>query len=249
MTPATEAPQTSHAPPIEPLPLILDGMPFLYEDEEEEEHDMGESTPHVAATGILFYGIRAYLTPASVYRAYANLNLYYRPDDLAAYVSSDVMIVAPFELPADDLSSYRIGTTGPAPILTVEVLSPRSAQQRDLTEKKDAYALMGVREYVIVDIMGIADHGPLLLKRLREDRSWEDVVDSDGGVTSQLGFRVVFDGDGQVRLADAQSGKRFARPDEAQAEADARRQAEERIRALEEELARLKSKGRKRKGQ
>ena len=221
MSPTTQAPAVRSAPPIEPLPLILDGMPFLYEDEEEVEHDMGDANQHTVAAGIVFYGITAHLTPASPYRAYANLNLYYRTDDRAAYVSSDVMIVAPFELPADDLTSYRIGETGPAPIMTVEILSPRTAQQRDLTDKRDAYALMGVREYLIVDVMGIADQGPLLLKRLREDRTWEDVVDPDGGVTSQLGFRIVLESDGQVRLVDAITGKRYARPNEAQAEADA----------------------------
>jgi hypothetical protein len=93
----------------------------------------------------------------------------------------------------------------------------------------------------------------LQLKRLRRDRTWKDEQDADGGVTSKLGFRFIIDADGRLRVTDSLTGGPYPRPDEAQAEALARRRAEERVRALEEELARLrgtgpkKGKGRRRK--
>lgn len=248
--------------PFPPLPVILDGIPQLREDEEEEEKDVGEANPHVVTVSLLLVCLRAHLGPSPAYRAFANMNLYYDPNDRSVYVSPDAMVVSPSVLPAEDLTSYRIGETGPAPVLTVEVLSQRSAQQQDLGEKLRVYALLGIPEYLVVDVMGIADHGPLVLKRLQADRTWRDERDPDGGVTSQLGFRVVLEPDGLLRVLETKTGRRYARPQEAQALADqlaseakarrkvekAARQAMERVRALEEELAHLKSKGRKRKG-
>ena len=49
---------------------------------------------------------------------------------------------------------------------------------------------------------------------------------------------MIFDSDGRLRVVDKTTGRKYARPDEAEA----------RIRALEEELARLKKPRRKRKG-
>ncbi|HEY7423021.1 MAG TPA: hypothetical protein VH682_02150, partial [Gemmataceae bacterium] len=84
----------------------------------------------------------------------------------------------------------------------------------------------------------------LLLLRRQRDGLWRDEQDADGGITSRLGFRIVIEDDGQLRIINAQTGKRYARPDEAQAIAD-------RNQTLEEELARLRgasSKEQKRKG-
>jgi Putative restriction endonuclease len=199
-----------------PRPIILEGIPLLYEDEEEGE--MGEATLHTLATGVLFYGLQWHLMPWPQYQVFQNLNLYYDTKDRAAYVSPDVMVAAPFGVPVGDLTSYRIGETGPAPILTAEVLSKRSAQQRDLGDKMEVYALLGIPEYIVVDVMGIKLPSPLLLKRLQDDRTWLDEQDSDGGVTSQLGFRIVMDADGQIRLAAPGSGTRYPRPEEAMQE-------------------------------
>lgn len=249
--------------PYPPLPIILDGIPLMYE-EDEEEIDMGEANLHLLAIEILHICLIAHLAARPAHRVFANLNLYYSAAVSTACVSPDVMAVTPFVLPADDLSSYRIGETGPGPLLVAEVLSPSSTAEEDLGRKLGIYAQLGIAEYLVVDVLGIADLGPLTLKRLQRNRTWIDERDPDGGITSQLGFRLIIETDGQLRMIDVATGKRYARPHEAQAEADARRQAEERarseaearrvaeerIRVLEAENARLKSKGkgRKRKG-
>ena len=77
---------------------------------------------------------------------------------------------------------------------------------------------------------------------------WKDEYpDDQGGVTSELGFRLVIDDDGQLAVVDIESGKRYLRPDEAEeaqkraeSEAEARHQAEERLKKLQEELDRLR---------
>src|SRR5262249_47040877 len=148
--------------------------------------------------------------------------------------------VAEPDEPERDFDSYRIGTDGPTPLVVAEVLSERTAQQGDLREKLRIYALLGIREYILIDVTGEFLPQRLLLKRLRRNRTWKDEQDPDGGVTSRLGFRLIIDADGRIRVLDAATGAPYARPDEAQAEARARRAAEERVRALEEELARLR---------
>jgi Uma2 family endonuclease len=220
------------------------GMPRLFGN---EDFEMGESTLHTITAGILLYGLGFHFAARTGYRVFGNLNLYYAADDPTEYVSPDVMVVQPSrELPVQ-LASYRIGAEGPAPVLVCEVLSFRTWQQGDLIRKPLLYSELGVEEYVLVDVTGEMLAQRLLLLRRQEDGRWQDEQDADGGITSRLGFRVVIE-DGQVRLIDTKTGKRYARPEEAQALAD-------RVRALEEELARLrgstpgakKGKGRRRK--
>jgi Uma2 family endonuclease len=220
------------------LPMSADDMPLLYED--EEEGDMGEANIHVLTEEIARNGLKAHQGRQRRFRVFSNMNLYYHPTDPTAYVSPDTMLVEPFRELGEDVSSYRIGVDGPAPKLTLEVLSERTAQQRDLDKKVVLYAQLRVQEYILVDVTGIYLPQRLLLKRLQPDGTWKDEQDPDGGITSQLGFRLIIDNDGQLRMRDAATGEPYARPDEAQAEANARRQAEERIRELEAELHRLR---------
>jgi Uma2 family endonuclease len=214
---------------------------------------------------ILLTGLRAHLCSQSRYRVFANLNLYYHPTVLRAYVSPDVMVTEPARPLPRDLGSYRIGAEGPAPILTAEVLSRRTYEQGDLIRKPIIYAQLGVPEYVLVDVTGEFLPQLLLLRRLQPNGTWQDQQrDADGGITSRLGVRVVLEPDGQIRVVETATGKRYPRPEEAPAlaekwaaEAQARRlaeererlaeegkrQAEERVRELEAELARLRSQG------
>jgi Uma2 family endonuclease len=220
----------------------LSDLPILYED--EEEGDMGESNRHVDSDDIIHVCLRAHLTDRPEYRVYANMNLYYRKGPphpktgSLPYVSPDGMIVRPFELDdVDDVPSYTVGVDGPAPDLTAEILSARSAQQRDLKEKMIVYAKLRVPEYLLVDASGKYLPQRLLLKRLLPDGTYQDTRDPDGGVTSTLGFRLIIDSDGRPRVLDAATGKRYIRPDEAQREADALNQE---IHALKAELKRVR---------
>jgi Uma2 family endonuclease len=237
----------------ESLPVIAVDMPVMYEDEGQEE--MGEAEIHVLTEEIVRNGIKDHLAGQAQYRVFSDLNVYYHPVDRWAYVSPDVMAVIPGQDLGGDVTSYRIGVDGPAPVLTVEVLSRRSFQQQDLTNKPDIYSRLRVSEYILVDVTGRMMPQRLLLKKLQSDATWLDVQDADGGVTSRLGFRLVIEPDGHVRVIDAGTGKRYPRPREAQAEARARQMAEEtaqaeakarqaaeeRVLALEAEVARLRA--------
>lgn len=237
------------------LPIIATDTPIMYEDEGQEE--MGESEPHTITQDILYHGVKAHLAIYPKYQRYhvfSNLNLLYSEIDRRAYVSPDMMVVAPLRKLRPNVRSYRVGTTGPAPVLTAEVLSERSYQQQDFYNKPKIYADLQVPEYILVDVTGEFMQERLLLKRHRGGRRWKDERDLDGGITSRLGFRLVIEHDDKLRVIDAQTGYRYVRPDEAQveaqarlAEAQARRQAEERVKELETELDRLQAMIRERK--
>jgi Uma2 family endonuclease len=221
---------------VEPPP-ITDDIPLLYED--EDEGDMGEAAYHTDSDDILFNGLKSHFAGRKKFRVFSNLNLYYTNRDPRAYVSPDAMVVTPTRPLGEYVTSYRIGVDGPAPILTAEVLSERTSQQRDLDEKMRVYALIGVAEYLLVDVTGQFLAERLLLKRLLADGSWEDHRNPDGGITSQLGFRVIIDVDGRVRVLNARTGRRYVRPDEAD---DIAIEAEQRIHELEKELERFRAK-------
>jgi Uma2 family endonuclease len=210
-------------------------MPIIYEDEGQDE--MGEANLHTLSTATLHFGIKAHMRPLPQYQVFANLNCYYSPRKRKAYFSSDVMVVEPYEPLPFELSSYRIGKHGPAPRVAIEILSERSAQQRDLTDKPVIYGQLAVAEYILVDVTGEYLPERLELMRYRQSGTWSTLRDRDGGVTSELGFRIVIDADGFVRVVDAATGRRYIRPDEAEAtkrlaetgrkkEAQARRRAE-----------------------
>jgi Uma2 family endonuclease len=112
--------------------------------------------------------------------------------------------------------SYKIGRDGPAPLVAAEVLSARTAQQRDKGEKVGIYAALGVNEYILIDPSGEFLPQRLQLNRRQPDGTWQEMMDTDGGITSQLGFRIVMDPDGEIRLLDAATGQSLLRPDEAQ---------------------------------
>jgi Uma2 family endonuclease len=240
-----------------PRSLLTDKLPILYED--DKEADMGESNIHVDNDEILHICLKTYLAARPEFRVFSNMNLYYQEVESQEvswlpYVSPDSMVVKPSRPLGQVVRSYQIGRDGPSPVLTAEILSERSYEQRDLDEKVTLYAKLGVGEYILVDVTGLLLPERLLLKRLQPDGTWKDEQDPDGGITSQLGFRLIIDNDGGLRMLDAATGKPYARPDEAEAEAkarrqaetrmqaeiEARRQAEERIRALEAELRRLR---------
>jgi Uma2 family endonuclease len=171
------ASRTTSLADLRPFPVIEDGLPLLYED--EEEGDMGDASWHKDAVDIALYGVKAHLRDRPELQVFANLNLYYSTRDSDAYVSPDLMVVEP-DAVDEDLPSYRIGENGPAPLVVAEVLSERTAQQGDLREKLRIYAGLGIREYLLIDLTGRFLPERLQLKRLRRDRTWKDEQDADG---------------------------------------------------------------------
>jgi Uma2 family endonuclease len=210
---------------IDDLPILAVDMPVLYEDEGQEE--MGDTRPHVKAVNNLYYALSEHFSRASGFDVLSDMNLYYHPVDKWAYVSPDVMVVMPTDPLPEELSSYRIGEHGPAPVVAVEVLSRRTFQQGDLTKKPEIYADLGVTEYLLVDVTRNFLPERLMMKLLGADKNWTTLRDQGRGIESwKFGFGVRLDPDGQVRIWNKSTGRPYPRPEEAAAEARARFEAE-----------------------
>ena len=213
-------------PDSPPMPILNIDMPVLFEDEGYEE--MGESLPHSTTEAIVRFGLMAHLRGRPDLVVLSDMNLHYHPLKREPYVSPDVMVVRPDRPLSEELASYRVGADGPMPILTVEVLSRRTYQQGDLHDKADVYRQNGVAEYILIDVTGRYLHERLQLRRLQPDGAWAIFQDADGGVTSDLGFRIRIAADRQARVSDARTGRAYPRPEEAADVADARDAAEAR---------------------
>lgn len=207
-----------------PLPPIFAGIPVIYEDDEHEDILMGENVGHYAAGGLLFYCLQSHLKRhhPDLFVS-CNLNCYYlakptsKKTGRKPYFSADAMIVRA-GLAGTKPTSYTIGKDGPPPYFVCEILSQLSGTIRDPIEKPEIYANLGVAEYLLIDELGRFLPQPLLLKKLRDDRTWEDSLDDDGGVTSQLGFRIIHDG--KLRVIDSATGKPYVRPGDAEDEVE-----------------------------
>jgi Uma2 family endonuclease len=193
----------------------------------------------------------------------ANLFLYYRKGDPSAVVAPDGFVVkgVPKLLPGGRRRrKYLLWEEGQAPCFVLETTS-ESTWDQDTGPKKEDYERLGVDEYFQFDPLGDYLNPRLQGFRLVRGRYRPMRPQPDGSLVSQT-TDVVFRPEGpQLRLTDAVTGTRLLRREEetkarrqaeakAATEARARRQAEEalfeaeeRVRALEEELARLRRSG------
>jgi Uma2 family endonuclease len=196
------------------FPAISVDLPVLYENEGQEH--VGETAAHTHAAHTAFAGLLAHFADKSEYRVFANLSLYYHPTNRAAYVSPDIMVVCPSRPLDADIASYRVGHDGPAPLLVVEVLGRRSAQQHDLTLKPIVYAQLGVKELLYVDTTGKILPERVQLRRLQlRDESWNEIPQGENGqIVSAFGFSVVVEPDQKVRLGNPQLKQVYPRLEE-----------------------------------
>ena len=175
----------------------------------------------------------------------ANLFLYYRRGDPRAVVAPDAFVVkgVPKLLAGNRRRrKYLLWEEGQAPCFVLETTS-ESTRGEDL-KKKDVYEKLGVDEYFQFDPLGDYLSPRLQGFRLVGGRYRPLRPRPDGSLLSQA-TGTVFRLDGsQLRLSDAVTGALLLRHEEeakARRRAEAERdQAEERVRALEEELARLR---------
>ena len=139
-----------------------------------------------------------------------------------------------------DRRSYRIDEWGPTPAFVLEVASESTAS-RDLGDKRDIYARMGVQEYWRMDLGGEYYGEPLVGERLvdGEYRRFEAHTEDNGDIWSRselLGVTFLYrveEGYGRFLLRDSESGEWLHTLEESEA---ARQAAEERVRLLRAEL-------------
>jgi Uma2 family endonuclease len=237
---------------------IDDEVAYYYDFHPTEEDLMGETPVHAALIHYLMSVLHR-LFQGQRCAIYENLNFYQTSKDDEYPLAPDIAILKGVDY-REDIRSWRVGKTGPAPHVVLEIASPET-WKRDLHEKPTLYAQMGVQEYFAYDPY----QPPLLrgtssklfgwslssnsIRALRPDangRLWSPLFDSflvpDGK------WLRLYDRDGFLRLTEAEAAEQ-ARWAEAQArkvaeqarqyEAEARKAADQKAEKLAEKLRSL----------
>jgi Uma2 family endonuclease len=177
-----------------------------------------------------------------------NLFLYYEKGNRKARVSPDV-IVAKGVVKQKSRSSYLLWNERP-PGLIVEVTSLKT-RHRDTGFKKSLYQRIGTEEYVLFDPLGEYLRPPLQGYRLLRGLYQPIPLEPDGSLLSRItGLRLKREGY-RLRMVDVITGEPILWREELRAraahadaraveEAAARETLENQIRALKEELDRLR---------
>jgi Uma2 family endonuclease len=193
----------------------------------------------------LIYPLKEYFRDQPDVYVSGNLLLYYEEGNPRASVAPDVFVV--FGISKGERRIYKLWEEEKAPDVVIELTSA-STRQKDLGDKRLLYEELGVGEYFIFDPLHEYLEPPLRGFRLEEGFYTPlkaNRLDSDEWeLHSQvLGLTLRSLGD-QLRLYDPQTGQMLRTLGEEAAahrrEAEARRQAEQRLAELEAELARLR---------
>jgi len=191
---------------------VLD--PTYVDDEEQDEPLAGQD--HRLTIDAIYHALNTRLSGPSCFVA-AELRVHRDPRNLRDYKEPDVCVALGV---ADGVRErYVIPDEGKAPDLVIEVLSPSSEENGDLTEKKRWYAKEGVREYLVADPSGkFAARHPRLQRFWLEGGSdvAAELADPAGVLRSRLipfGLRV---DDNWVRVVDLASGELLPTPKESE---------------------------------
>ena len=208
---------------------------------------MAETTLHREVMSDLIGGLeRRYADTPDVWVG-GNLFLYYRKGNSRAFVAPDVLMARGVTNWKRD--NYLLWEEQP-PCLIFEITS-YSTQREDLSKKKDIYEKIGVQEYILFDPYGEYLKPRLQGFRLHEGRYEPIPPNVDGTLDSRTTGLILRSEGERLRLVDRATGERLPWQEEVDAalvqaerraseEAAGRRAAEERVRILEAELARLR---------
>jgi Uma2 family endonuclease len=238
---------------------------YYYDMHPTEEDLMGETEDH---STLVYYlrGVLTLLFAGHRCSVYYNLNFYYTANRKEYPLAPDIAVIRGVKV--GRVRSCRIGKTGPAPHMVLEIAS-QETWDKDLDEKPSKYAMMGVEEYFAYD-----PNEPTLLRDGRRLFGWrldratrsmrELPLDPQGRLWSRHleSFLVpdgaclrLYDSTGQLRLtqaeaqalqaetekqrADVEAEARRTAMRRAEAEAEARRAEKQRADALAEKLRSL----------
>jgi hypothetical protein len=188
-----------------------------------------------------------------------NLNFYQTPFWKEHPLAPDIAVIKGVDF--EWVRSWRVGKTGPAPQVVLEVASDET-WHKDLAEKPSKYALMGVEEYFAYDPnqpsplrddrrlfgwrLDRASHSMRELPLDRDGRLWSRHLESF--LVPDSAYLHLYDRAGHRRLTRAEAEKRRAEVEKRRADAADRRveaekrradTADQRAKALAEKLRSL----------
>ncbi len=199
---------------------------------ESDGQPMAETDLHREEMYDLIHALkRRYRDVPDVYVT-GNLFFYYVQGDPRSVVAPDVFLVRGVEKRPRNI--YKLWDEGQVPSLVIELTSD-STRDEDLSKKKLCYERLGIEEYFLHDPYQDYLDPPLQGFRLVNNGRYRPIEpEADGSLRSvTTGLLLRMEGK-RLRLVDALSGERLLTDDEA------RQVAEDRVAALEAELARLR---------
>ena len=124
-----------------------DEVAYYYDSHPTQEDLMGETRVHSALVHYLME-VLTHLFRGQLCALYENFNFYQTANPGEHPLAPDIAVIKGIQ--EQDLRSWRVGKTGPAPHVVFEIASEET-WNKDLEEKPERYALMGVKEYFAYD--------------------------------------------------------------------------------------------------
>jgi Uma2 family endonuclease len=120
---------------------------YYYDFHPTEEDLMGETSVHAALVHYLIEVLTWHLH-GQARAVYENLNFYQTAHPKEYPLAPNIAVIKGVNF--QHVRSWRVGKTGPAPQVVFEIAS-QETWTKDLEEKPDRYARMGVKEYFAYD--------------------------------------------------------------------------------------------------
>lgn len=136
--------------------------------------------------------------------------------------SPDIAAFPGGRLPAQE-KSYRVGRDGPLPAFVIEITSDETRQE-DLHNKPLHYAALGIKEFLIIDILNeTTKPWDLIGYRLEDGPYYQRLpADAEGGITfTTVGLRFVAVNHTHIEVYDSATGQRLLTSEELKAQAEA----------------------------
>lgn len=203
---------------------------------ESDGQPMAETDTHIRLINDLKGALDRHFAEDSTVYVTGCIMFYYMEGVPEECVSPDVMVC--FGAPKGDRRTYRVWEENyVVPSVIFEITSRKTAKA-DRVEKKELYALLGVREYFIYNPEHPKTLPALLAYRLGDDRQYETLKTNDGRIFSQTLNLELIETDNTLRLFDSATNRFLPTAAElAEANAD----LTEKVKAAESEIERLKA--------
>lgn len=114
----------------------------------EDEEEMSETTLHFELVNYLFNALKLFFGERENVFVASNLRISYDEQNPLRWFAPDVLVA--FETANRERSSYDLKTEGQMPQIIFEIASSQTAY-KDMGEKYNVYARLGVEEYYLLD--------------------------------------------------------------------------------------------------
>lgn len=149
-------------------------------------------------------------------------------------LAPDITAIRGGKMPPKGEKSYAVGRDGPLPEFVVEITSEET-RPADLETKKALYAALGIKEYLIIDLLPETGEQWQLLGYRLEDKPYYTALaaDDQGGLSfATVGLRFVVV-EQRIEVYDVATGQRLLNNEEANIRAA---ELESKLRAMEAKL-------------